>query len=62
MSYLILLCRNISLTSLSFKKINFSSGYPTDYQVAADIDNAEDCTINVNKVQNDVCQLRYGFE
>jgi len=38
-----------------------STGYPTDYQVAADIDNAEDCTINVNKVQNDVCQLRLDF-
>ena len=47
---------------ISFIRINISTGYPTDYQVAADIDNAEDCTINVNKVQNDVCQLRYGLE
>ena len=25
-------------------------GYPTDYQVAVDLDNTEDCTININKV------------
>jgi len=38
-----------------------STGYPTDYQVAADIDNTEDCTISVNKVHRNVCQLRLDF-
>jgi len=38
-----------------------STGYPTDYQVAADLDSTEDCTIHINKVHNDVCQLRLDF-
>lgn len=38
-----------------------STGYPTDYQVAADLDNTEDCTININKVERDVCQIRLDF-
>ena len=37
------------------------TGYPTDYQVAADLDSTEDCTIHINKVHNDVCQLRFVF-
>ena len=38
------------------------TGYPTDYQVAADLDSTEDCTIHINKVHNDVCQLRFVFQ
>jgi len=35
-----------------------STGYPTDYQVAASVTQTEECTINVNKVKSDVCQIR----
>ena len=34
--------------------INIFTGYPTDFQVAADIRNTEQCTIHINKVASSI--------
>ena len=33
---------------------NIFTGYPTDFQVAADVRNAEECVIHINKVASSI--------